>query len=277
MEDIENQIPENTLVYSQNSEEVRVKTVKKDEKGVTETKIERIKVQQQKQTNIARPFSRSRLVENTICLSVEDLLQATAVQDCCWQAFKDVFFRRVLIYGKVVVLNIFTRDGKTRYSLSVDDGTGVINGIFSVSREFKTEGELSDGSGRSLVSSSKSLLVSNLSGRLTTMKNKLKRKEEVGFNIKGEFHPPDSPLCRSIVDSCRILHNSIANNLKAKRVDLRQGPQAEKALIFGNLFTNHTTGKIQFNIIDLSLNDHLELPWKRQLNKLYLKTYSKCP
>lgn len=140
--DFENEIQENILHYSQNSSEVRVKTVRIDDEGFKKTVIERHKVlQPQKQVNVARPFGFQRLVENTICLAVADLINAKSVQDCCWQVFADTFFRRVLIYGKVVVTNIFTRDGKTGYKISVDDGTGDIAGILYVSKENKTECE----------------------------------------------------------------------------------------------------------------------------------------
>lgn len=138
-EDIENKIPVNNVQYSQGSAEVRVKTIKKDDKGYTETKIERHKAQT-KQTNIIQPISRSRLIENTICLSIQDLLRATAVQDCCWKVFTEIFFRRVLIYGKVVIRNLFTREGRTCYRIAIDDGSGLITGTLNVSKEAKSEG-----------------------------------------------------------------------------------------------------------------------------------------
>jgi hypothetical protein len=115
-----------------------------------------------------------------------------------------------------------------------------------------------------------------LNGRLTTEKNRLKRKEEVGLNLGGNYFPPDTQLCKSIFSSCQILHNTINKNLKERRFDVQQGPILEKVLVFGNLFTYNESGKIGFNIIDISPNDSLELSWKRQINKLYLKNYSKC-
>jgi hypothetical protein len=133
-DDIENFIPKSNLQYSQGSSELRVKTVRRDDNGYI-TKIERLKVQQQpNQICIAR---QSRPVENTICLSVEDVLQATAVQDFCWRVFKHFLFRRVLIYGKVVVLNTFEKEGKTCHRIAIDDGSGEIVGTMNITKETK--------------------------------------------------------------------------------------------------------------------------------------------
>jgi hypothetical protein len=142
-EDIENEIPVTNLRYSQGSSEVRVKTVKSNN-GYLETKIERLKVQQQTNRNccIARPFNRTRPVENTICISVEDVIQATAVQDFCWRIFERILFRRVLIYGRVVVLNTFSKEGKTCYKLAIDDGSGEIIGTMNITKEAKAAGKL---------------------------------------------------------------------------------------------------------------------------------------
>lgn len=107
-------------------------------------------------------------------------------------------------------------------------------------------------------------------------RNRLKRKKEVGINIKGKFYPPNSSQCQAILRSCSILHNLIAENISAMRKDFQLGPLAKKALVLGNLYTSNKNGKIQMNIIDISLNDKIELAWKRQLNKLYLKEYTKC-
>lgn len=139
-EDIENEIPVNNLQYSQGSAELRVKTVKRDKSGFIETKIERLQLQpNQHKTTIARPLRTLGPVENTICLSVEDVLQATAVKDVCWQIFDRNLFRRVLIYGKVVVLNIYSKEGKTCHTLSIDDGSGEIVGTLNISKETKTK------------------------------------------------------------------------------------------------------------------------------------------
>lgn len=142
-EDIENDIPVHNLQLSQNSAEVRVKTVRKDEEGYTETKILRLKTIWLKETTFSKPADRAKLIESIICLAVEDLLQATVSQDC-WRAFHRVYFRRALIYGKIVVQNIFSKEKKTCYKMSIDDGSEVIDGIMHVSKESKVEGKSRD-------------------------------------------------------------------------------------------------------------------------------------
>ena len=120
-----------------------------------------------------------------------------------------------------------------------------------------------------------SLAVSNLAGRLTMEKNKLKRKEEVGVNIRGKFYPPESKECHNVLESCRILNNMTAKNIIEKRRKFEQGPLKQKCLVFVNLYTNNKNGKNELNIINIYPNDKIELAWKRQLNKLYMKTYLK--
>lgn len=101
-------------------------------------------------------------------------------------------------------------------------------------------------------------------------RNKLKRKREVGINIRGEFHAPESQECQSIVNSISILHNIIARNAKQQQKDFKLGPMNEKALIKAYPYTNHLN-ETQLNVLEISLNDDIELAWKRQINKLYSK------
>lgn len=101
-------------------------------------------------------------------------------------------------------------------------------------------------------------------------RNKLKRKKEVGINIRGEFHAPESQECRSILNSISILHNIIARHAIQQRRDFKLGPMSEKALIKAYLYSNHLN-ETQLNIVEMSLNDDIELAWKRQINKLYSK------
>lgn len=143
IEDIENEIPVNNLQYSQGSAEVRVKTIKKDDNGYIETKIERLKIHPiQSRIGCTRLLNISRPVESTICLSVEDISQATAVQNYCWRIFERILFRRVLIYGKADVINIYSREGKTFYQLTIDDGTGEITGSLNITKEAKLKGNI---------------------------------------------------------------------------------------------------------------------------------------
>lgn len=44
----------------------------------------------------------------------------------------------------------------------------------------------------------------------------------------------------------------------------------EKALIKAYPYVNHLN-EIQLNVVEISVNDDIELAWKRQINKLYLK------
>jgi hypothetical protein len=106
-------------------------------------------------------------------------------------------------------------------------------------------------------------------------RNKLIRKKEVGINIKGKFYPPESRECKAILRSLTILHSMIARNVSGLRKDFQQGPLQKKALVLANLYTNNKNGKVQLNIIDISQNDKIELAWKRQISKLYLKEYMK--
>lgn len=143
-EDLENEIPVNNIRLSHGSTELRVRILKKNEEGYTETRIERHKAQQEakKQICITRPFNRFQPVSNTICLSVEDVKEAASLPNKCWRVY-DCIFRRVLVYGKVVVLNQFSRDDKTCFKFSVDDGSQIIIATMNITKEAKRAGELS--------------------------------------------------------------------------------------------------------------------------------------
>lgn len=143
LEDFENDIPVINLHLSQGSSELRVKRVKKNEDGFTETSIEHLKVQQQheRQVCITRPFNRCQPVANTICLSVQDVKRATSLPDNSWRVYNSIF-RRVLVYGKLVVLNQFSRDNRTCYKFSIDDGSEIIIATMNISKEAKQAGKL---------------------------------------------------------------------------------------------------------------------------------------
>lgn len=139
--DIENDIPVNNIQFSQGSAELRVKILKKNG-DFTETKIECLKIQQVPKIPvcIARPFNRFKPVSNTICLSIEDVKEASSLPDKCWKVF-DCIFRRVLVYGKVVVLNQFSRDNKTCFKFSIDDGSSFVTATMSITKEAKLAGK----------------------------------------------------------------------------------------------------------------------------------------
>lgn len=148
LEDLEDEIPVNNLQLSQGLTELRVKVVKTNDDGFTETKIERLKIHREeleKQVCVTRPLNRPfRPISNIVCLSIEDVKEATVSQQNCWQAY-DCLFRRVLVYGKVVVLNKFTRDSRTCYKFSIDDGSEAIVGTLNVTKEAERAGELISG------------------------------------------------------------------------------------------------------------------------------------
>lgn len=110
--------------------------------------------------------------------------------------------------------------------------------------------------------------------RLTLERNKLKHHQKVGMNLDGVFYPPDSEECQSVFTSVATLQNAMLRNIRPQKKDFQQGPVAEKALIHGYLYST-SSNELQLNVIDISLNDTIELAWKRQLNKLYLKEYLK--
>lgn len=64
-------------------------------------------------------------------------------------------------------------------------------------------------------------------------------------------------------------------NLRKKRKTFELGPISEKALILASLYTSQPSKEVHLNVIDISLDDKLELAWKRQLNNLYSRHYLK--
>jgi hypothetical protein len=142
-EDIENEIPVNNIQLSQGLSTLQVKVFKQNEQGYQETQIERVKLQNDRQIFIARPFPRGRQVSSTISLAIQDVKVATPQEDNSWQIY-DVFFRRVLVYGKVDVLNHFSRnDKRTTYKFLVDDGSESIIATLNVSKDTKNKGKQS--------------------------------------------------------------------------------------------------------------------------------------
>lgn len=112
-----------------------------------------------------------------------------------------------------------------------------------------------------------------MKGRLTIERNKLKRKREVGLNLRGEFLAPDTQECKSILRNISILQNVISRNQNSSQKSFQLGPMKEKALIKAFLYPNYSN-EVQLNIIEITPNDDIELAWKRQINRLYHK---QCP
>ncbi|CRL00293.1 CLUMA_CG013566, isoform A [Clunio marinus] len=251
--DIEDQIQLNNLYFSQKSSEVRVKVVTKDSHGRTETNVERLKVQKRnvKQICITSPYE-SQPIANTISLSIDDVKRANYKESKCWSVF-NIKFRRVLVYGKVVVLNISSRNGKTMYRFSIDDGSEEIIGTMTVTKEAKQN-------------------VSAFRNRLNVLNNQLNRAKEIGINLKGTFHSPDSSECQEILQNISDLNSMTSSNIEHMRKVYQLGPIQQKALILATLYKTDENN-VQLNMLDMSLNDRIELLWKQQLNRLYRKEY----
>lgn len=116
--------------------------------------------------------------------------------------------------------------------------------------------------------------MSNQVAQLTVERNRAKKMQEIGVNVKGTYFPPDSKECQKILQSVSVLHNVVMRNIRRQKKEFQLGPIQEKALILASLYFNNEN-KIQLHIIDMSLDDKIELAWKQQLNKLYLKEYLK--
>jgi hypothetical protein len=111
---------------------------------------------------------------------------------------------------------------------------------------------------------------------LTVNRNKLRQKRETGININGKFIPPQSEECKSVLKHISIVQNMTFENIRRQRKKFELGPLSEKALVLGSLY-KVSTQEVHVNVIDITLNDKLELAWKRQLNNLYTKQYLKPP
>lgn len=127
---------------------------------------------------------------------------------------------------------------------------------------------------RSFPDNSYKPLVSNQTGRLTLNKNRLKQKQEIGLNIRGNFLPPESDACQAAFKSIEVLHNIIHRNLQLQRKEFQLGPIPKKTLILGFPYVN-LSKQVQLHVVDISLNDKIELAWKQQLNRIYMKDYLK--
>lgn len=147
-DDIEEEIPYSNLQLSQGLTELRVKTTTKTTDGFIETRIERLKIiqqldsadqQQTKNICISRPFKKS--ITNTICLSVEDVKLASYVdKNDCWNVFNSLF-RRVFVYGKIVLINQYSKSDKTCLKFSLDDSSDIVIATMNISKESRRLGK----------------------------------------------------------------------------------------------------------------------------------------
>lgn len=101
----------------------------------------RVTIKNVQQTNnicITRPLAPSRPIANTICLSNEDLKHITHDHDC-WKIF-NVYFRRILVFGNLVLLNHFEKTERISYRFSIDDGTEEIIAMMNVKIQERKKG-----------------------------------------------------------------------------------------------------------------------------------------
>lgn len=142
--DFEEEIPETHVKKPSKSLEVCVKTVAKKSQGFLSTKIEKFTVateaQGTKSSFFRHPsnYKKPSPICDTIALAIEDLLDAEKSDDH-WKIF-NTHFRFVLIYGRVIVLNQFTKNERHFYKFKIDDGTGAIVGIMGIAKEAQRDG-----------------------------------------------------------------------------------------------------------------------------------------
>lgn len=145
--DFEEQITETHVKKPEQgkSTEIRVKTVTRKDQGFSSTKIEKFEIagaQQNPKPSYSRQpntFKKPPQICDTISLAIEDLLDAEKFDDH-WKVF-DTHFRCVLIYGRIIVLNQFTKNDRNYYKFKIDDGTGAIVGIMGVVKDAQRDGE----------------------------------------------------------------------------------------------------------------------------------------
>jgi hypothetical protein len=80
-----------------------------------------------------------RSINDTISIAICNLLKSKKHENC-WQVF-NIFYRRVMIYGKLQVLHQYEKSEKTYYKLEIDDGTEKILGFFKVNNDEGKKGK----------------------------------------------------------------------------------------------------------------------------------------
>lgn len=247
LEDIENILSQNNIIL--NADELRVVKKRKLHTGFFETiNIQRIKILRQ----ITNPvqIAPKQTILNSICLTIEDIKRAK-INENHWKVF-NLQFRKVIIYGLAVIENHFTKNGDDIYTISIDDETGVILGTY---KEYD----------KKLVTKNQAIFTREI--------NQLKRRRETGINIQGKFYSPESEESQFVFNSVRNLQLMIDKNLQHLHKKFQQGPLKEKVLVYAKPFLFHDT--VRLHIIDLEECDHLELTWKRNMNKFYKSQYLK--
>lgn len=246
-DDIENILSQNNIII--NANEVRVVKKRKLNSGYFQTiNIQRIILRSQIR-NQTQAVPR-QIVLNSICLSIEDIKRATPNENH-WKIF-DLQFRKVLVYGMAVIENHYTKNGEDLYTISIDDETGVIMGTY---KQFEKK------------------LEAKQKATLTREVNQLNAKKGTGFNIDGTFFGAGSEESQFICSSVSNLQKMIDKNLQHLHKEFHQGPLKQKVLVYAKPFTFHNS--IRLHIIDLWQCDHIELAWKRNLNKIYSTQYLK--
>lgn len=249
-EDIESLLSQNNIILNADLNEIRVVKKRRLGNGFQQTvDIQRIKIFKQITTN-PTPFNPHNTILNTVCLSIQDIKRATS-HESHWKIF-NLSFRKVMVYGLATVENEFTRNGDSMYLISIDDETGLIKGTY---KEFE----------KKTATQQKAMLTREI--------NQLKRRREVGVNLFGKFYASNSEEGQYVFNCVGGLQKMIADNLQHQLKKFQQGPIQQKVLIYAKPFQFH--GELRLYIIDLWECDHIELAWKRHLNRLYVNQYLK--
>lgn len=249
-EDIENLLSQHNIILSADSNEIRVVKKRRLNNGFQQTvDIQRIKILKQQ---IANPiiYNPQNRVLNTVCLTIQDIKRAVA-HESHWKVF-NFSFRKVILYGIATVENQFTRNGDSMYTISIDDETGLIKGTY---KEFD----------KNTTAQQKAMLTREV--------NQLKTRREVGVNLFGKFYASNSEDGQFVFNCVGNLQKMIDHNLKHQHKKFQQGPIQQKVLIYAKPFQFHD--ELRLYIIDLWECDHIELAWKRHLNRLYINQYLK--
>lgn len=263
--DFEEAITETHVKKPSLSAEVHVKTIARKSRGFTSTKIVKIPVAVDTEAAkmiFTRPlvgYKRPAPICDMISLAIEDLLNAEKTDDH-WKVF-NTHFRNVLIYGRVVVMNQFTKNDRNYYKMKIDDGTEAITGVMGISKEAQKEGEMM-------------MLKYLLEITITIMRFSISA-ENFKKNLQSKKLLIPADTSKDLIESIKVVNHATSKEASKLVTHFPLGPMRQKAIILGNLFMSEKEQGLQLNVIDLSPNDSAELCWKRQLNLLYEREYLK--
>ncbi|CAO1356757.1 unnamed protein product [Diamesa serratosioi] len=251
MEDLEEHIPVFELNKNENQSQIVIVKKSTNDGLFLTTEYEKVKLKIQSVNRINNVVNKK--IMNVVSLTIHDIKFATFEEDC----FKvhGFFFRKVLCYARLVLKNIFTSTGNNVYLFNVDDGTQEIIAKFYKNDDLR-----------------KSVAINKQ--WLTIEKNRLSRLRETGINVNGKYLDPQTKECQKVLQSVQRFQLMIHKNIDKQKHDYHLGPIAEKALLLARPYKTQT-GETQLYIYDISLNDKIELYWKRSLSKIYNNQYLK--